>query len=150
MRRRRVGQIEVRREQWEGHEKVLLRGFDAGDTAWVLDRVGGPLNTRAGSSQFYMLARGIVSWTLTNEQGIGMPWPQMKPEDWDDPQSPALQQRMASLKELMQEDINFLTGKLNELNAPNTKEEQEAFLAHASGGSVETAPSAHPLLSTAI
>jgi len=26
MRRRRVGQIEVRREQWEGHEKVLLRG----------------------------------------------------------------------------------------------------------------------------
>lgn len=137
MRRRRVGQIDVRREQWEPHEKVTLRGLDAGDTRWVLDRSGGIISNQ-GTTQFLILMRGIAGWTFTNEQGFQVPWPVMKEEDWDNLASPAYQQRMASLDDLMQEDINFLSSELNKLNSPNSKEEQETFLASVLPGSQVT------------
>jgi hypothetical protein len=124
--------MEVRRDEWEAHEKVLLHGSTAGDTQWILDRtMGGSLR---GSTNLLTLMRGIVSWTLTDERGIGLPWPEMGEADWDNPMSKAYQARMASLSSLMQEDVNFLVNRLNALNAPNSKEEQEAFLASTGAG----------------
>ena len=132
MRRRRTATWEVRRPEWDAHEKVLLRGMTGGDMQWLLDRTMG--GTLRGSTNLLTLMRGIVSWTLTDERGLGLPWPEMSEMDWDNPLSKAYKARMESLEGLMQEDINFLVVRLNELNAPNSREEQEAFLATIGAG----------------
>ena len=88
------------------------------------------LRVLAGTSQLCTLIRGIVSWTLTDETGIGLPWPMLM-----DAQGNIIQQnlevRKKALATLMPEDAEFIFKQIGELNQPMSKEEQESFLASA-------------------
>ena len=156
MRRRRVAQREIRQDHWEAHEKVLIKGFTAADQQWVQDAAmllkgdsaeNAELRVLAGTSQLCTLIRGIVSWTLTDETGIGLPWPMLF-----DAQGNILQQnleiRKKALATLMPEDAQFIYDQIGELNQPMSKEEQESFLAQRTNGTLETPPAHLQLLST--
>src|SRR5258708_5015524 len=81
MRRRRVAQREIRQDYWEPHEKVLIKGFTSAEQQWVQDASmllkgddpsNAELRVLAGTSQLCSLIRGIVTWTLTGEDGVGL------------------------------------------------------------------------------
>jgi hypothetical protein len=156
MRLRRVGQREIRQEHWESHEKVLIKGFTSADTQWVQDAAmllkgdsveNAELRVLAGTSQLCTLIRGIVSWTLTDEMGIGLPWPVLF-----DSQGNIIQQnleiRKKALATLMPDDAQFIYDEIGKLNQPMSKEEMESFLAPPTPGTVEIPPAHLQLLST--
>ncbi len=97
------------------------------------------LRVLAGTSQLCTLIRGIVSWTLTDEQGIGLPWPQLLDKEGNII-TQNLEVRKQVLATLMPEDAQFIADEIGKLNKPMSKEEQEAFLAQASAGSAGIAP----------
>ena len=143
MRRRRVAQREIRQEYWEPHEKVLIKGFTAAEQQWVQDasmllKGDDPSNAEmrilAGTSQLCTLIRGIISWTLTGEDGMGLPWPPL-----EDNRGNIIQQNLEVRKRvigsLMPEDMLFIFNEISKLNQPMSKEEQEAFLALVTAGS---------------
>ena len=143
MRLRRAAQKEIRAEHWEPHEKVLIKGFTTAEQQWIQDAAmllknddpaHPELRVLAGTSQLYSLIRGIVSWTLTDEMGIGLPWPMLT-----DNQGNIIQQNLEVRKQvigsLMPGDSEFIFNEISKLNQPLSKEEQEAFLAPAPAGS---------------
>lgn len=143
MRRRRVAQREIRQDYWEPHEKVLVKGFTAAEQQWVQDasmllKSDDPahpeLRVLAGTSQLCSLIRGIVSWTLTDETGVGLPWPPLT-DNQGNIISQNLEMRKQVLATLMPEDAEFIFNEISKLNQPMSKEEQEAFLAPAPAGS---------------
>ena len=137
MRRRRIGTLPVRQDHWEPHEQVVVKSLTMPEINYINDVAGG----LAGTSTQYTLLFGIASWTLTDEQGRGLAWPDVNKADSLDFDYKAIQTRLQSLAQIAPEDLLFLKGKIAEINAPNSKEELEAFLATA-GNTAEAKPSA--------
>ena len=129
MRRRRIATLPVRRTEWEAHEQVVVKGLNVAEVAYINDIANG--GGLSGTSQLYTLVFGIASWTLTDEQGIGLPWPPIYKSGSVEFDHDAIRTRLATLSGLMPEDTNFLTREIGKINAPNSKEEQEDFLARA-------------------
>ncbi len=130
MRRRRIATQVVRRDEWEAHEQVVVKGLNVAEVAYINDIGNGGGLT--GTTQLYTVLFGVSRWTLTNEQGQGLPWPDISLAGSAEFDHAAIKTRLHSLADLMQEDVNFLTREIGKINAPNSKEEQEAFLATAS------------------
>ncbi len=149
MRRRRIGTLPVRQEHWEPHEQVVVKSLTMPEINYINDVANG----LSGTSTQYTLLFGIASWTLTDEQGRGLPWPDISRPDSLDFDPNAIQTRLKSLAQVAPEDLLYIKGKIAEINAPNSKEELEAFLATAAStaGANQSAQTAStsPLLESA-
>lgn len=144
-RRRRFGQRTIRQDYWEAHETVTIQGMTEADTEWVQDMAvmlkNNPaiqsepeLHVLSGSSRRATMIRAIVSWTLTDEHGQGLPWPPLF-DGQGNVIAANLAMRSKMIGTLAPEDAAFIEAEINKLNQPMSKEEQETFLQTVAPGS---------------
>ena len=102
----------IHADHWEPHEAVVIRSLNTEDEEHIADGLAGidaNGNARlyAGRSKRLTLQRGIVSWTLTDEQGHPLPVNEQ------------------SIKGLHPVDSSFILNEIQALGAPMTEPEKK-------------------------
>lgn len=120
-RRKSITTKQIRAAHWENHEAVVIRSLNTEDEEIIADAItdidgSGKVSIHAGRTKRLTVLRGIVSWTLTDEQG--------RP----------LKLNEESVKGLAPEDSQFILDEINRLGAPLTNQEKKDSTMSATTG----------------
>lgn len=126
MRRKSLTTKTIHAEHWENHECVVIRSLNTEDDEYIQDELAGiddKGNTRiyAGRLKRLTLQRAIVSWTLTDEHN--------RP----------LEVNEKNIKELANEDSNYILSAIQALNQPMLPDEKKESSMTATPGDEEKA-----------
>lgn len=103
---------QIHAEHWEPHETVVIRSLNTDDEEYITDSLAG-IDERgnprlyAGRNKRLTLQRGIVSWTLTDEQNRPLPFNEQ------------------SIRGLHPIDSQYIFEQINALNQPLTDDEKK-------------------------
>jgi hypothetical protein len=128
-RRRNITTKQIHADHWDNHEAVVIRSLNTDDEEHITDGLAdinatGQPQVHAGRNKRLTLQRAIVSWTLTDEHGRPVPLS----ED--------------SIRELAQEDSQYIFEEIQALNKPLTDQEKKDVTKKPSS-STDTAESHH-------
>lgn len=124
-RRRNITTKQIHADHWDNHEAVVIRSLNTDDEEHITDGIAGinaagQPQVHAGRNKRLTLQRAIVSWTLTDEHGRPVPLNEQ------------------SIRELAQEDSQYIFEEVQALNKPLTVEEKKDSTTNASS-SIEKA-----------
>lgn len=112
---------QVRAEHWDNHETVLIRSLNTEDEEYITDNLvaldtEGRAVMHAGRSKRLTLVRGIVSWTLTDDNGRRIDLSE------------------AAIKALAPEDSQYILDEINAISKSLSAEEKKASTTSATPG----------------
>lgn len=125
-RRKSITTKQIRADHWEPHESVVIRSLNTEDEEHITDGLAG-LDDKAqprmyaGRNKRLTLQRGIVSWTLTDENNNPLPLNE------------------ASIKSLAQEDSQYIFNEIQALNKPLSAPEKKDSATNVTTGTEDAA-----------
>jgi len=116
----------IHAEHWEPHECVVVRSLNTEDDEYIQDGLAdiddkGTTHIYAGRMKRLTLMRAIVSWTLTDEHGN------------------RIDVNEQNIKNLANEDSNYIYSAINALNQPMLPDEKKDSTPPATTGIEEKA-----------
>lgn len=117
-RRKSITTTQVRAAHWDPHECVVIRSLNTDDEEMITDGLAGidasgSPRLYAGRNKRLTLERGIVSWTLTDEQNRPLPLNEQ------------------SIRGLAPEDSQFILSEIQALNTHLSAAEKKDSLTNA-------------------
>lgn len=96
---------QIQAPHWDPHEVAVIRSLNAEDQEIISDEISdisdnGKIKIRAGRNMRLTVQRGLVSWTLTDEQNKPLPLTE------------------ESIRSLHQSDLQYIFEQIQELNKP--------------------------------
>ncbi|GCE14202.1 hypothetical protein [Tengunoibacter tsumagoiensis] len=129
-RRKSIATKQIRADHWDAHEVVIIRSLNTEDEEQIQDEIASvnansQVHLHTGRVKRLTLQRGIVSWTLTDDQNRPLPLNEQ------------------SIRGLDRADSKFIFDEIEAISAPLSAEEKKESTTSATHGIEVVATASH-------